>query len=60
MGTLSVIHVWDFAQLSFIYVAITCCHTNIVVDLACLANHPTGEMGAVLIDEASELISQLI
>ena len=42
------------------YVAITSCHAIIVVDLTCLANHPTGAMGAVPIDKASELISQLI
>ena len=42
------------------YVAITSCHAIIVVDLTCLVNHPIGEMGAVPIDDASKLISQLI
>ena len=42
------------------YAAITSCHAIIVVDLTCLANHPTGAMGAVPIYQASELISQLL
>ena len=60
LGTLSVIQVWDFTQFPFMYAAITSCHAVIVVDLTCLVNHPIGEMGAVPIDDASKLISQLI